>query len=144
MIPTAREVNDFMPRRMARIVEEALAASGRKIKGARVAVLGFTYRENTDDTRNSPAKIVIQELRRRGAEIAIHDPFARSERGYAILQDVNAAKNILAAGLAVARGSPGDACGGDVRHSGSSWVRSPAKQEPRSATAGIPVLQGGE
>jgi len=91
LIPTAREVNDFMPRRMARIVEEALAASGRKIKGARVAVLGFTYRENTDDTRNSPAKIVIQELRRRGAEIAIHDPFARSERGYAILQDVNAA-----------------------------------------------------
>src|SRR5437867_10479833 len=71
LIPTAREVNDFMPRRMARIVEEALAASGRKIKGARVAVLGFTYRENTDDTRNSPAKIVIQELRRRGAEIAI-------------------------------------------------------------------------
>jgi putative transposase len=61
-------------------------------------------------------------------------------------RDVNAAKNILAAGLAVARGSPGDACGGDVRHSGSSRVRSPAKQEPRPATAGIPVLQlqGGE
>src|SRR5207244_4159749 len=49
LIPTAREVNDFMPRRMARIVEEALAASGRKIKGARVAVLGFPYRENTRD-----------------------------------------------------------------------------------------------
>jgi putative transposase len=59
-------------------------------------------------------------------------------------RDINAATNILAAGLAVARGSPGDACGGDVRHSGSSQVRSPAKQEPRSATAGIPVLQGGE
>ncbi|MGH3206646.1 MAG: RNA-guided endonuclease TnpB family protein, partial [Trebonia sp.] len=61
-------------------------------------------------------------------------------------RDVNAAKNILAAGLAVARGSPGDACGGDVRHPGPSRVRSPAKQEPRPATAGIPVLQlqGGE
>jgi putative transposase len=34
-------------------------------------------------------------------------------------RDLNAAKNILAAGRAVARGSPGDACGGDVRHSGS-------------------------
>ena len=33
-------------------------------------------------------------------------------------RDINAAKNILAAGLAVARGSPGDACGADVRHSG--------------------------
>jgi putative transposase len=49
-------------------------------------------------------------------------------------RDINAAKNILAAGLAVS------ACGGDVRHSGSSRVRSPVKQEPRLVTAGIPVL----
>ena len=59
-------------------------------------------------------------------------------------RDVNAAKNILAAGLAVARGSPGDACGADVRHSGFSRVRSAVKQEPRLVTAGIPVLQGEE
>jgi putative transposase len=59
-------------------------------------------------------------------------------------RDINAAKNILAAGLAVARGSPGDACGADVRHSGSSRVRSAVKQEPRPVTAGIPVLHGGE
>ncbi len=58
-------------------------------------------------------------------------------------RDSNAAKNILAAGLAVARGSPGDACGAGVRHSGSSRVRPAAKQEPRPATARIPVLQGG-
>ena len=59
-------------------------------------------------------------------------------------RDVNAAKNILAAGRAVARGSPGDACGAGVRHSGSSRVRPAVKQEPRPVTAGIPVLQGGE
>jgi putative transposase len=59
-------------------------------------------------------------------------------------RDINAAKNILAAGLAVARGSPGDACGADVRHSGSSRVQLAAKQEPRPARAGILVLQGGE
>ena len=59
-------------------------------------------------------------------------------------RDVNAAKNILAAGLAVAWGSPGDACGADVRHPGSPRVRSAVKQEPRPARAGIPVLQGGE
>ena len=56
-------------------------------------------------------------------------------------RDINAAKNIFAAGLAVARGSPGDACGADVRHSGSSRVRSAVKQEPQPARAGIPVLQ---
>ncbi len=59
-------------------------------------------------------------------------------------RDINAAKNILAAGLAVARESPGDACGADVRHSGSPRVQSAANQEPRPARAGIPVLQGGE
>jgi putative transposase len=59
-------------------------------------------------------------------------------------RDVNAAKNILAAGRAVARGSPGDACGADARHSGIPRVRSAMKQEPWPVTAGIPVLQGGE
>ena len=59
-------------------------------------------------------------------------------------RDINAAQNILAAGLAVARGSPGDACGAEVRHSGSSRMRSAAKQEPRLARTGIRVLQGGE
>jgi putative transposase len=53
-------------------------------------------------------------------------------------RDINAAKNILAAGLAVS------ACGAGVRHSGSSRVRLAAKQEPQSATAGIPVLRSGE
>ena len=59
-------------------------------------------------------------------------------------RDINAAKNILAAGLAVAGGSPGHACGADVRHSGSSRVQSAVKQEPQGASPGISVLQGGE
>lgn len=49
-------------------------------------------------------------------------------------RDVNAAKNILAAGLAVA------ACGGDVRHTESSRVLSPTKQEPQPVRVGIPRL----
>ena len=59
-------------------------------------------------------------------------------------RDTNAAKNILAAGQAVARGDPGDACGAGVRHSGSSRVQPAVKQEPRRATTGIPVLRDGE
>jgi len=59
-------------------------------------------------------------------------------------RDHNAAKNNRAAGLAVAQGSLGDACGAGVRHSGSSRVRPAVKQEPQPVTAGIPVLQGGE
>ena len=56
-------------------------------------------------------------------------------------RDMNAAKNILAAGLAAGAGTGADACGADVRHSGSSRVRSAVKQEPQPAKAGIPVLQ---
>ena len=49
-------------------------------------------------------------------------------------RDINAAKNILAAGRAVS------ACGADVRHSGSSRVRSAVKQEAQPVRAGIPRL----
>ncbi len=59
-------------------------------------------------------------------------------------RDINAAQNILAAGLAVAGGNPGDACGADVRHSGSSRVQSAVKQEPPGVSPRIPVLQGRE
>jgi putative transposase len=59
-------------------------------------------------------------------------------------RDLNAAKNILAAGLAAARGFPGDACGADVRHPETPPVQSAVNQEPQPVTAGISVLQGGE
>jgi putative transposase len=55
-------------------------------------------------------------------------------------RDVNAAKNILAAGLAASTENGADACGGDVRRAGATRARSPAKQETRRATAGIPAL----
>ena len=53
-------------------------------------------------------------------------------------RDINAAKNILAAGQAVT------ACGADVRHPGTSWVRSAVKQEPQPVRAGIRVRKGRE
>jgi putative transposase len=59
-------------------------------------------------------------------------------------RDVNAPKNILAAGLAAVRTRAGDACGADVRHEGTPPVQSAVKQEPQPVRAGIPVLQGGE
>ncbi|WP_158841265.1 RNA-guided endonuclease InsQ/TnpB family protein [Saccharothrix deserti] len=48
-------------------------------------------------------------------------------------RDLNAARNILAAGRAVARGDSGDACGADVRRQGPSLPRSATKQEARTA-----------
>ncbi|GAB3977870.1 RNA-guided endonuclease TnpB family protein [Actinoallomurus acanthiterrae] len=48
-------------------------------------------------------------------------------------RDINAAKNILAAGRAVTGDNPGDACGAGVRRQGSSFPQSALKQEPRAA-----------
>jgi putative transposase len=59
-------------------------------------------------------------------------------------RDVNAAKNILAAGLAVGAGDGAHACGADVRPQGTSLRQPAVKQEPPGASPGIPVLQGGE
>jgi transposase len=59
-------------------------------------------------------------------------------------RDHNAAKNILAAGLAVAGDNPGHACGADVRPQGNPLRRSAVKQEPQGVSPGIPVLQAGE
>jgi putative transposase len=55
-------------------------------------------------------------------------------------RDVNAAKNILAAGRAVAGRKPGDACGAGVRRQGSSLPQSALKQETSGVTQGIPVF----
>ena len=84
LIPAAREVNDFMPERMATLTEDALREVGRRLAGARVAVLGFAYKENTDDARNSPAIPLIRILRRRGADVRIHDPFVKRQRGFLV------------------------------------------------------------
>ena len=49
-----------------------------------MAVLGFAYKENTDDARNSPAIPLIRILRRRGADVRIHDPFVKRQRGFVV------------------------------------------------------------
>ncbi|MGX7670965.1 zinc ribbon domain-containing protein [Plantactinospora sp. DSM 117369] len=53
-------------------------------------------------------------------------------------RDINAAKNIIAAGRVVAESDLGDACGADVRQQGSSLLWSAGKQETSGATQGIP------
>jgi putative transposase len=58
-------------------------------------------------------------------------------------RDINAAKNILAAGLAAGAGNGTDACGGTVRRAGTPRAHVPAKQEPQPVRAGIPALQDG-
>jgi UDP-N-acetyl-D-mannosaminuronic acid dehydrogenase len=75
IIPTAREVNEGMPLHMADLVVGALRETGVGINDARVAVLGYAYLENSDDTRNSPSAVLVERLRELGAVVSVHDPY---------------------------------------------------------------------
>lgn len=78
-IEHAASVNENMPyfcvEKLIRSVNERLK---RSIKGTRVLVLGVTFKPNCDDTRGSSAFKVIRLLEEEGAEVMIHDPYAKS------------------------------------------------------------------
>lgn len=76
----SREVNDYMPIHMAELTLKALKEAGIKPEEAKVTILGYAFLENSDDTRNTPAVPLIDELKARGVRnIVIHDPFVRKE-----------------------------------------------------------------
>jgi UDP-N-acetyl-D-mannosaminuronic acid dehydrogenase len=73
----SRETNDNMPLHVADLVEDALTEHGKKLKGAKIAVLGVAFLENSDDTRNTPSATLYMELEKRGAKPILHDPIVR-------------------------------------------------------------------
>jgi UDP-N-acetyl-D-mannosaminuronic acid dehydrogenase len=76
LIPAARAVNTQMPYHMIELLEAALAKHGIPLQaGVRIAVLGYAFRENTDDDRDSPSKYLVEGLRARGVISVIHDPY---------------------------------------------------------------------
>lgn len=81
LIPAARAVNDGMPLHVADLVVEGLHEVGKETKGAKVAVLGYAYLENSDDTRNSPSEVLVRRLGELGAEVVVHDPYVPEYRG---------------------------------------------------------------
>ena len=81
LMSAARAVNDYMPIHLAELVADALREAGRKIVGARVAVLGYTYLEESDDTRNSPSEMLVTKLHEMDVEVVIHDPWVPEYQG---------------------------------------------------------------
>jgi UDP-N-acetyl-D-glucosamine dehydrogenase len=76
-VELAGAVNDEMPAYVVSRLAAALRARGRAdLAGARVLVLGVAYKANVDDLRESPALVIIELLRRAGADVAYHDPYA--------------------------------------------------------------------
>jgi UDP-N-acetyl-D-mannosaminuronic acid dehydrogenase len=77
LIALGREINDFMPLHMVELTESALSKAKLKIQDAVVTVLGIAYLADSDDTRNSPAQPIINELKNKGVRIRVHDPFVK-------------------------------------------------------------------
>jgi UDP-N-acetyl-D-glucosamine dehydrogenase len=74
-IELAGKVNENMPYWCLGKIVRALNANEKALKGSKVLLLGVAYKENSDDTRESPALKLIELLRAEGAEVAYHDPF---------------------------------------------------------------------
>jgi len=77
IIAASRELNEAMPLHTIDLVEEALAKHDKKLNGAKVAILGVAFLENSDDTRNTPSAVLYNELKKRGAKPMLHDPIVR-------------------------------------------------------------------
>jgi UDP-N-acetyl-D-glucosamine/UDP-N-acetyl-D-galactosamine dehydrogenase len=79
VILAGRRINDGMGSHIARKTVQQMIHAGRNIKGARVNILGLTFKEDVPDIRNSKVIDVIRELQEFGVETFVHDPAASAE-----------------------------------------------------------------
>jgi nucleotide sugar dehydrogenase len=94
-VELAQEINSRMPRYVVERAQYLLNREGRALKGARVLLLGVTYKPDIADQRESPSRQVATRLRALGADISFHDPYVWewSVDGHAVprVQDLRAA-----------------------------------------------------
>ncbi|MDX6434909.1 MAG: UDP-N-acetyl-D-glucosamine dehydrogenase [Streptosporangiaceae bacterium] len=99
-VELAQEINDRMPRYVVERAQQLLNREGRAVKGAKVLVLGVTYKADIADQRESPARPVARRLLGMGAELSFHDPYVHSWQVDGV--NVPDAGDDLAAALAAA------------------------------------------
>ncbi len=81
IIPAARGINDSMPVHVANLAIAAMLEAGIPRGSGRVAVLGYAYMENSDDSRNSPSTTLVKTLQQKGFSVVIHDPWVKPFNG---------------------------------------------------------------
>jgi UDP-N-acetyl-D-galactosamine dehydrogenase len=79
VILSGRRINDGMGAFIAQKLIKMLVAAKRPLNGAKIGILGLTFKENVPDLRNSRVPDIIKELRQFGIEPLIHDPLASAE-----------------------------------------------------------------
>ena len=109
IILAGRRINDDMGKYVAENCVKNLIAADKAVKGAKVAILGFTFKENCPDTRNTKIIDIVNELKEYGICPVIADPEADAEEAkqlYGIeFVDINEIRNSDAVILAVAHTS---------------------------------------
>lgn len=78
LIRAARRLNTGLAGYVAQRTMDLVLETGRSISEARIGVLGLTFKENVSDFRNSQAPAIMHELRRFGATVLAHDPYANA------------------------------------------------------------------
>ena len=106
VILAGRRINDSMGHHIAAQTVKRLIAAGRPVKGARVLILGWTFKENVPDIRNTRVIDIHRELAHYGIDAKAHDPLAdpdevEREYGLRLIADVDASGPFDAVILAV-------------------------------------------
>jgi UDP-N-acetyl-D-mannosaminuronic acid dehydrogenase len=81
VIPAARKINRAMPLHVMQMTESILQENGHDLSEAVVAVLGYAYMENSDDTRDTPSQAYLDLITPHVAEVRVQDPFVPDYRG---------------------------------------------------------------
>ena len=106
VILSGRRINDSMGKYVAENCVKNLIAADKPVRGAKVAVLGFTFKENCPDTRNSKVWDIVNELKEYGIDPLISDPVAdapEAKKIYGVeFEDMDAIADMDAVILAVA------------------------------------------
>ena len=76
VILAGRRINNNVGPYLAQRLVKMLITQGLPVKGARVGVLGLTFKEDCNDLRNSKVPDILRELRQFGIEAIVHDPVA--------------------------------------------------------------------
>jgi UDP-N-acetyl-D-glucosamine dehydrogenase len=75
MIHTAGAINDRMPHRMMNKISFALNRQKKSLNGSTILFLGVAYKPDIDDARESPALLVMEQVKKKGANVIYHDPY---------------------------------------------------------------------
>jgi UDP-N-acetyl-D-galactosamine dehydrogenase len=78
VILAGRRINDGMGKHVAEQTVKQLIQADKSVKGARILVLGLTFKENCPDIRNTKVVDIVSELSEYGVDVLVHDPMAES------------------------------------------------------------------